>query len=350
MLELHDVSTRQTPIALKGLDVRFKAGRIYTILGRTGAGKTELLRAISGVDEVQSGKIALDEADLSGTPVHKRQMSLVYQQFINYPHLSVLDNIAFPLRRKGLSRQEARSDAQRSLDLVGLTGFEARKPGALSGGQQQRVALARAIAKKSRILMLDEPLANLDFKLREQLREEIPRLLHQNADGVILYTTTDPAEAMEMGDETLVMEGGRIVAHDTPLRLFNDPPNAAVAQVISEPPIRLFPGSLDKGALTFENGPTLSTSQFAGHSGTVQIGLRPDALTLGGDLPAQVELTEFTGSSTIAHLKMPFGDAVMVQSGVANHSPGKALSLSMNTQKLLAFDMDGTNILQKGAR
>lgn len=349
MLTLNDVCTDQRPVALDHLSVSFEAGRIYTILGQTGAGKTELLRALAGVDDLRSGAIQLDDEDLARTPVHRRQMSLVYQQFINYPHLSVRDNVAFPLRRQGQAAADAQQRADEALALVGLTGFEKRKPGALSGGQQQRVALARAIAKRSRILMLDEPLANLDFKLREQLREEIPRLLHENADGVILYTTTDPAEAMELGDRTLVMAEGRIVANDTPQRLFSAPPNVAVARVISEPPIRLFPGTAQDGSLTLDNGPTIPSIRFKGLQGPVQIGLRPDALTPGGDLQAQINLTEFTGSATILHLNLPFGEAVMTQDGIADHTPGDTMSLKINPEKVLAFGTDGQNLLQRGA-
>lgn len=350
MLNLKNVCTTQRPVALDDLTVSLKAGRIYTILGQTGAGKTELLRALAGVDDLLSGEIHLDEGDLARVPVHQRQMSLVYQQFNNYPHLSVRDNVAFPLRRQGQGAAKARTQAEEALALVGLAGFENRKPGALSGGQQQRVALARAIAKKSRILMMDEPLANLDFKLREQLRGEIPRLLHENADGVILYTTTDPAEAMELGDQTLVMEAGRIVAHDTPLRLFNAPPNVAVARVICEPPIRLFPGTAQDGALTIDNGPTIQSPWFKGLQDTVQIGLRPDALTPGGALRAKVKLTEFTGSATIVHLSLPFGEAVMARDGIASHEPGEVMSLNINPDKLLVFGADGANLLQKAAR
>ncbi len=157
-------------MSLDDVSFLFEAGKIYTILGRTGAGKTELLRALMGLNPLSDGDIQLDGIDISKRPIRDRNMSLVYQQFINYPHLSVLDNVAFPLRRQGKKKLEAQEQAREMLASVGLGDFLQRRPAQLSGGQQQRVALARAMVKHSRILTLDELLASLDYKLREQLR------------------------------------------------------------------------------------------------------------------------------------------------------------------------------------
>ena len=211
MLQVDQLTTADPKVSLQDISFQFDAGNIYTILGRTGAGKTELLRALMGLNPLVEGDIQLDGQSIAKRPVKDRSMSLVYQQFINYPHLSVLDNVAFPLRRQGKKKAEAQLLAAKMLTTVGLGDFLQRRPAQLSGGQQQRVALARAMVKKSRILMLDEPLANLDYKLREQLREEFPRLVAGNDDSVILYTTTEPREAMELGNTMIVMTDGRIV-------------------------------------------------------------------------------------------------------------------------------------------
>ena len=221
-------------------------------------------------------------------------------------------------------------------------------PNELSGGQQQRVALARAIVKKARILMLDEPLANLDYKLREQLREEFPRLLQDNASGIILYTTTEPAEAMELGDEMLVMAEGRIVAQGDPVALFENPPTIAVAQVISEPPISIFDGRVAGERLLLVDGTEIpSDGLVLPPDGAVRIGIRPDALTRDGPIPATIALTEFSGSQTIVHLRLPFGQAVMLLDGIETLETGTALTVSLDPTHVLLFGADGRNITER---
>ena len=350
MLTLQNLKTPHPKLPLCGLDATFEPGKIYTILGRTGAGKTELLRTLIGLDPISEGAIHLDGKNLDRTPIRARQMAMVYQQFINYPHLDVLDNVAFPLRRQKVDKASAIARAREALDLVGLAEFEARKPSELSGGQQQRVALARAIVKHARILLMDEPLANLDYKLREQLREEFPRLLEKNSDGIILYTTTEPGEAMQLGDELIVMHGGRIVAKGDPAALFENPPSIEVAQVISDPPISICDGKISGGELFFSDGSAVgATSLKIGADGAVKIGIRPDALTIGGDISAQVTLAEFSGSDTIVHLRLPFGEAVMLVDGIREYSPGDAFDVSLETDALLLFSQAGENITERTA-
>lgn len=348
MLTLNHLSTDDPKLPLQGLQAQFEPGKIYTILGRTGAGKTELLRALIGLDPIADGAIHLDGVDMSRTPVRARQMAMVYQQFVNYPHLNVLDNVAFPLRRQKVDADTARNRAREALALVGLSGFEARMPVALSGGQQQRVALARAIVKHARILLMDEPLANLDYKLREQLREEFPRLLHKNVDGTILYTTTEPGEAMQLGDEMIVMHAGRIVAQGDPAALFDHPPSVDVAQVISDPPISIMPGTVRGGALHLSDGTVLDTAGLVlDCDGAVQVGIRPDALSIGGAIPATVSLAEFSGSDTIVHLDLPFGGATMLIDGIHDHHPGDTFGVTLDTRNILFFTPGGANITKR---
>ncbi|MEY8829511.1 ABC transporter ATP-binding protein [Sedimentitalea sp. XS_ASV28] len=348
MLTLENLSTSDPKVPLKSLTTRFEAGKIYTILGRTGAGKTELLRTLIGLDEISEGAIHLDDEDLGRTPIRARQMAMVYQQFINYPHLDVLDNVAFPLRRKGQDKATARAQAKKALAVVGLAGFEARMPPELSGGQQQRVALARAIVKHARILLMDEPLANLDYKLREQLREEFPRLLHENAEGIILYSTTEPAEAMQLGDELIVMHEGRIVAQGDPSALFDAPPSVDVARVISDPPISICAGEVRDGTLRFADGFTVpQTGLTLPPDGQLQIAIRPDALTIGGDITAHVSLAEFSGSDTIVHLKLPFGEAVMLVDGIHEFHSGDSLGVALDPKALMLFSQGGDNITER---
>ena len=343
MLTLENLSTDHAKSPLRDLNARFDAGRIYTILGRTGVGKTELLRTLIGLDAVASGTIRLDGTDLSRVSIRNRQMAMVYQQFINYPHLSVLDNVAFPLRRQGLGRSQAASRAAEALRLVGLADFAERRPSALSGGQQQRVALARAIVKKARILLMDEPLANLDYKLREQLREEFPRLLRRSVGGVILYTTTEPAEAIQLGDRMIVMHEGRIVAEGEPAALFNAPPTVDVARVVSDPPISIFAGTAGADTVQLAGNVTAPVTGLEMPPGqALQVGIRPDGLQIGGEVPARITLSEFSGSDTIVHLHLPFGDAVMLLDGIHDMRPGSELGVAIDPARLLIFREDGT--------
>ncbi len=348
MLSVKNISAADATVPLHNVSYEFGAGLIYTILGRTGAGKTELLRALIGLLELGEGEISLDGQSLGNRPIRERQMALVYQQFINYPHLNVLDNVAFPLRRQGLAKKEARSRAARALDMLGLSEFVDRRPSQLSGGQQQRVALARAMVKQARILMLDEPLANLDYKLREQLREEFPRLVKGQTDSVILYTTTEPQEAMQLGDRMLVMDKGRIVAHGVPADLFDRPPTLATARVISDPPLSFFDAQVRDGRLICTDGTELPVGALVlPPPGPVTIGLRPDAFAPGGQFDARVMLTEVSGSETIVHLRFSFGEAVMLVEGVKLFEIGTEIGVTLQPDNLMLFDAHGRNISER---
>ncbi len=348
MLSLKNLSTADRKRPLSNLNADLESGKIYTILGRTGAGKTELLRTLMGLDDIAEGHLALDGQDLSKRPVRKRQMSMVYQQFINYPHLTVLKNVIFPLRRQGYSVEDAKGHALAALSLVGLAGFEDRMPSELSGGQQQRVAIARAIVKKSRILLMDEPLANLDYKLREKLREEFPRLLAENSDGIILYSTTEPAEAMQLGHEMIVMHEGQILAKGAPEEIFEAPATVEVAKLISDPPVSIVDGKLAEGrivlgATELQPPPYLVLPA----NGIVKVGIRPDSLSVGGDTTAKVVLAEFSGSDTIVHLLLDFGSAVMLVEGIHEFVPDQIISVSLDTSSLLLFSAEGKNITER---
>jgi glycerol transport system ATP-binding protein len=345
MLQINQLTTVDPKVSLNDVSFLFEAGKIYTILGRTGAGKTELLRALMGLNPLAAGDIHLDGTDISERPIRARNMSLVYQQFINYPHLSVLDNVAFPLRRQGKKKPEAQALATDMLASVGLGDFLERRPAQLSGGQQQRVALARAMVKKSRILMLDEPLANLDYKLREQLREEFPRLVAANSDSVILYTTTEPREAMELGNTMIIMHNGSIVASGPPAELFAHPPTIDAASVISDPPISFISGFVRNNELFFAEGkPAPSDGLVLPSDGPVTIALRPDAIEPNGPLQATIGLSEFSGSETIIHLDFDFGRAIMLVEGIGSFEVGETLKVSIQAEHIMLFAPNGRNI------
>jgi len=345
MLQINHLTTVDAKVSLDDVSFLFEAGKIYTILGRTGAGKTELLRALMGLNPLSHGNIKLDEKDITEEPIRARNMSLVYQQFINYPHLSVLDNVAFPLLRQGKDKAQAQALASTMLATVGLGEFLQRRPAQLSGGQQQRVALARAMVKQSRILMLDEPLANLDYKLREQLREEFPRLVADNAESVILYTTTEPREAMELGNTMIVMHNGSIIASGAPAELFANPPTKDTSSVISDPPISFVSGFVRNHELYFSEGHLApSEGLVLPEDGPVTIALRPDAIEPDGAFNAKIGLSEFSGSQTIIHLDFDFGRAIMMVEGIETFAEGDDINVSIQSEHIMLFAPDGRNI------
>ena len=231
---------------LDSMSFGMKKGEIYTLLGRTLSGKTTLLKTIAGLIQPDSGRVLFEGKDLNSIPVWKRNIAMVYQQFINYPHLNVYDNVAFPLRRRAISDNKLKLRVSDALERVGLKGFESRRIQELSGGQQQRVALARSLAKQAEILLLDEPLVNLDYKLREQLREEFSKIFtsEYSSDSILIYSSTDPMEAMQLGGETIVLDEGRILQQGPASEIFENPATTRVAEITNDPAMNLLSGEI----------------------------------------------------------------------------------------------------------
>jgi len=343
MLELRNVSrTVDGEVHLADINYTFEAGKFYTILGRTGSGKTSLMRALMGLIPLDTGQVVLNGKDITTEPVWSRKMAMVYQQFINYPHLSVLDNVAFPLRRMGVAKAQARAKAEEFLKAVGLEDMLHRRPGQLSGGQQQRVALARALVKESQTLMLDEPLVNLDYKLREQLREQFPMILERNRNSVILYATTEPREAMQLGDEILVMHEGRIIDSGPPETLFDRPANIKVATIMGDPPISAFPGVIEGDTLKLKGGISIpGVRRELPGDGEYLVGIRPADVSADGPIAAQVAMSEVSGSETVVHLFTPFGDVLMLSQGVSSYEPDEEIQIGFVPEDLYFFSKVG---------
>lgn len=334
-------------------DVSFTLDRgvIYTVLGRTLAGKTTLLKAIAGLQELDGGAMTLDGTDFFAKPVWKRNVAMVYQQFINYPHLSVYNNIDFPLRKRGLKLDQRQKRVQDAMRQVGLEGFGERKIQELSGGQQQRVALARSLAKQSEILLLDEPLVNLDYKLREQLREELKDLISSGTgqSGVTIYSTTDPLEAMQFGGQIIVMDEGRILQHGSSKNVFEHPASCRVAEIVNDPSMNLWPAHLSKGKLLV--GDTISFdaprhfSQF--YDGPLIIGFRANDVSIDPDgTPALVELSEISGSDTILHLERGGSSMIAHIEGVSSARMGEEVPIRIDSDWLYAFHPETKALLK----
>ena len=330
---------------LNDVSFNFKKGNLYTILGRTLSGKTTLLKTIAGLLNPDSGSIVFEEKNFSNIPVWERNVAMVYQQFINYPHLNVYENIIFPLKQRKLSEQQIKQDVGEALKTVGLLGFENRKIQELSGGQQQRVALARSLAKKAKILLLDEPLVNLDYKLREQLREEFKRIFSEglSQDTILIYSTTDPQEVMELNGEVIVLDEGKVLQVGPAKQIFENPKNLKVAEISNDPPMNILNGSKNNENLSFENiSLKIPDHLHKLEDNNFNFGIRASEIKLdeNGD-EFEIELAEISGSETLLHLKRGNSKVIVLIEEVLNFKIHEKVKISFNTTKFYAFDQIG---------
>ena len=324
-----------------------KKGEIYTLLGRTLSGKTTLLKTIVGLIKPDSGRVLFEGKDLSSIPVWKRNIAMVYQQFINYPHLNVYDNVAFPLRQRAISDNELRLRVSDAIERVGLKDFESRRIQELSGGQQQRVALARSLAKQAKILLLDEPLVNLDYKLREQLREEFSKIFtsEYSSDSILIYSSTDPMEAMQLGGETIVLDEGRILQQGPASEIFENPATTRVAEITNDPAMNLLPGYIQDSKVVIASKIELPIPKhFRNLSpGPYTFGIRSSDISLNKNgHKFAVGLAEISGSETFLHAQHEEVSLVGQLDLVKNFNVGEKVSLKFDTQKLYAFELDNS--------
>ncbi|UJB65445.1 ABC transporter ATP-binding protein [Acidovorax sp. YS12] len=335
---------------LHGIGMALQPGAVTVLLGATQAGKTSLMRIMAGLDEPTEGRVRVDGVDVTGMPVRERNVAMVYQQFINYPSLTVADNIASPLKlrgEKGVARR-VRELAER----LHIEMFLQRYPSELSGGQQQRVALARALAKGAPLMLLDEPLVNLDYKLREELREELTQLF-ATGDSTVVYATTEPGEALLLGGYTAVLHEGRLLQYGPTAEVFHAPNSLRVARAFSDPPMNLVRAQATLGGLRLPGGTELPVALPGGHGndrGDVTLGLRASALRLHarpGDVAVQgtVELAEISGSDTFVHAATPWGELVAQITGVHYLELGSSVALHLDPAQAYVFGADGALLL-----
>lgn len=303
--------------ALRGVDLAVDAAEFFAILGPSGAGKTTLLRIIAGIERADSGQVLLGGRDLAEIPIRARNTAMVFQTFALYPHLSTFENLAYPLREARVPAAEIRRRVGEIAEMLRIPHTLERRPGTLSGGEQQRCAIGRALIRRPRLLLLDEPLTNLDAKLRHDTRAEFKRLHRELGSTTIVYATPDQLEALSMGRRIGVLRAGRIVQVSTPERLYAEPADVFVATLVGDPPINLVPATLRQDA----DGPRIELP-FAGidarpwqralagfAAGTrLRAGIRPQAIrprngaALGPHFPTRVFLTEPLGDVTILDL------------------------------------------------
>ena len=327
---------------LNDVSFDFKKGNLYTILGRTLSGKTTFLKTIAGLLNPDTGELSFEDKDFSKIPVWERNVAMVYQQFINYPHLNVYENIIFPLKQRKLSEEQIKMDVEDALKTVGLVGFENRKIQELSGGQQQRVALARSLAKKAKILLLDEPLVNLDYKLREQLREEFKRIFSEglSQDTILVYSTTDPQEVMELNGEVLVLDEGKVLQKGPAKEIFENPKNLKVAEISNDPPMNILKGIKEPDKLNFENISIRLPAYLKNlEDQNYYFGIRASEIKLDNEGDEfEIELAEISGSETLLHLKKGNSKVIALIEEVMNFKIHEKVKVKFNENKFYAFN------------
>jgi ABC-type sugar transport system ATPase subunit len=300
--------------ALHGIDLDIEPGEFFALLGPSGSGKTTTLRILAGLEPVNEGRVWLDEADVTAAEPGARDVAMVFQSYALYPHMSVGQNIGFPLKMVGTPPaqiERAVHDAAAKVDIAHLLD---RKPGQLSGGQQQRCALARAIVRQPRLFLLDEPLSNLDAKLRLETRAEL-RKLQRSLGVTAVYVTHDQEEAMTIADRMAVFMEGRIVQVGTPHEIFRRPATATVAGFIGTPPMNLLPAVLESGRVLVGESSVTVAGAADGERREVTLGVRPGDLHLQPQgIPAVVEFVEDFGDSSIVNLQLA-GQRVKLRAG-----------------------------------
>jgi multiple sugar transport system ATP-binding protein len=295
---------------LKGIDLAIAAGEFVVLVGPSGCGKSTLLRLIAGLEDMTSGEIRIGGAVVNDLPPKDRDIAMVFQSYALYPHMSVRDNMSYSLKLKKTPRERIVEAVSLAGAKLGLDALQDRKPRQLSGGQRQRVAMGRAIVRKPKAFLFDEPLSNLDARLREQMRFEIKKL-HRDLGATSVYVTHDQIEAMTMADRIVAMNGGVIQQVGTPLELYDDPANMFVAGFIGSPAMNFLNGSVTSAAGRLEvrvGEAVLATlPPVAGlpADGRVVVGIRPERVALGAaGLSARADLVEPTGLGTVLHLQL----------------------------------------------
>lgn len=359
-LELKDITlTEAGEPFLTDITATFQPG-INVLVGPTTAGKTSLMRVMAGLYTPDHGTVTMNGVDVTNVGVRERSVSFVYQQFINYPAMSVFDNIASPLKvaKPKVEKEAIEARVEELANLLGLTPLLKRRPSELSGGQQQRVAIARALAKKTDLVLLDEPLANLDYKLREQLRDEL-QTIFRDADNIVIYSTAEPGEALDFASTTFVLHEGRIIQEGAALSLYREPKNLDVALTLADPPINVIGVAVDH-EMTQVAGTSIDLhGKNIGERTRLNLGIHPHNMHLGstgnGDvaLDAKVQLAEVTGSSTFVHVELTTGEyAVLDREGAFPMDPDEKLTLHFNPRDAYGFDAETGDTLfvpQKGA-
>jgi sn-glycerol 3-phosphate transport system ATP-binding protein len=336
---------------IHGVDCEIADGEFIVILGPSGCGKSTLLRMIAGLEIISGGEIAIGERVVNNLEPKDRDIAMVFQNYALYPHMSVYDNMAYGLRIRGMSKAEIETRVQKAAKILELGQYLQRKPRQLSGGQRQRVAMGRAIVREPAVFLFDEPLSNLDAKLRVQMRLEIKRL-HQNLRTTSVYVTHDQVEAMTLGDRLIVMNNGRAEQIGSPLEVYERPASTFVGGFIGSPAMNMLPARLSADARHVElDGVQLPVQAPSGHGGqAITLGIRPEHVALAqgqpGAVPFKVDFVEALGADTLVHghLGEARADLTLRLPGITRIASGDVVPLIVPPERLHLFDA------QSGAR
>jgi glycerol transport system ATP-binding protein len=352
-LELRNVNKKVGGLYhISDVSLTFEAGTLNILLGPTLSGKTSLMRLMAGLDQPTSGEVHFAGKDVTGVPVQKRNVAMVYQQFINYPNLTVFENIASPLRIARVPLATIKEKVAKVASLLKLENMLTRSPQELSGGQQQRTALARALVKGADLVLLDEPLANLDYKLREELREELPRIFSETG-SIFVYATTEPSEALLLGGNTASLCEGRVSQFGPTLDVFFRPKNLITAKTLSDPPLNTLPVTKLHNTMLFRSHvaipllgelPNLPDDDYT-------IAFRPHHLYLNKvsdsaiGVKAKVAVTEITGSESYVHLDVAGVRWVLLTSGIHNFDVHSTIEIFMEPANFYVFDRNDSLVV-----
>lgn len=349
MLELRNVTkTVGAAEQIRDVSLTLQHGSLNVLLGPTLSGKTSLMRLMAGLDVPTSGSVWFDGQNVTGVPVQKRKIAMVYQQFINYPAMTVYENIASPLRVAGVEQARIDNQVREAAALLKLTPYLDRTPLNLSGGQQQRTALARAIVKNASLVLLDEPLANLDYKLREELRAELPRIFAA-AGTIFVYATTEPHEALLLGGNTATLSEGRITQFGPTIDVFRRPIDLVTARTFADPPLNTIVLAKKSADFLLEGGVKLPVpAELVGIAdGNYTVGFQPHHLSLerpnASAVPvrAKVTITEITGSESFIHLDFADVRWVMLTHGIRDFETDEVVDVFIDPRHIMVFDEHG---------
>jgi len=336
-IRLENVTRQWGPVqAVDDVSFQVPAGSLLVLLGPSGCGKSTTLRLIAGLETVSSGRVYIADRDVTDLPPSQRRLAMVFQSYALFPHLTVRENIVFGLKVRKVSREEQARRLGRAADILGLGDLLDRKPAALSGGQQQRVALGRALVAETSVCLMDEPLSNLDAKLRHEMRREI-RALQLSLGMTLVYVTHDQTEAMSMADRIILMQSGRIVQNGTPEELYTEPASLFAASFIGTPPMNLLRLAPGPGGLAVAGRPEALAP--GAPSGDCILGIRPEHLDIGpeGDWPAVVESVEYLGVNSVVACRVGEETVCVSVEGLPRLAPGEAVRLRFPASRVHYF-------------
>ena len=336
---------------IDAVSLELERATMNVLLGPTLSGKTTLMRLMAGLDRPTTGRILLDGNDMAGVPVRRRSVAMVYQQFVNYPSLSIYENIASPLRVARVPRAELDARVREAARVLRLEPMLDRLPAQLSGGQQQRTAIARALVKRAQLVLLDEPLANLDYKLREELREELPRIFAETGT-ILVYATTEPTEALLLRGRTACLSEGRLSQFGPTASLYRSPDTIDAARVFSDPPINELAVLKHDDRIGLPDGRQIPASDALTGlpDGPYRLAFRVEHALLGAiatdglRFPGTVIATQLSGSESFVHIDVGGASWVCLVRGVHDWEPGVAAEVTIDPEGLFVFAPDGRRI------